>query len=104
MINMKTWLAASTVAAVLGLASALSAQLAPTPFLIDATAPAPAPETGFLNMGGVSPAGHRISVDSRSLSLDGKPWLPVMGAFHFARYPEKYWRGGTPKMKVCSDP
>ena len=100
MINMKTWLAASTVAAVLGLASALPAQQAPTPFLIDATVPAPAPETGFLNMGGVSPAGHRISVDSRSLSLDGKPWLPVMGEFHFARYPEKYWREELLKMKA----
>jgi hypothetical protein len=51
-------------------------------------------------MGGVSPAGHRISVDSRSLSLDGKPWLPVMGEFHFARYPEKYWREELLKMKA----
>ena len=51
-------------------------------------------------MGGVSPAGHRISVDSRSLSLDGKPWLPVMGEFHFARYPEKYWQEELLKMKA----
>ncbi len=51
-------------------------------------------------MGGVSPAGRRISVDSRSLSLDGKPWLPVMGEFHFARYPEKYWREELLKMKA----
>jgi hypothetical protein len=51
-------------------------------------------------MGGVSPAGRRISVDSRNLSLDGKPWLPVMGEFHFARYPEKYWREELLKMKA----
>ena len=100
MIDMKTWLAASTLAAVLGLTFALSAQQAPTPFSIDATTPAPARETGFLNMGGVSPSGRRISVDSRSLSLDGKPWLPVMGEFHFARYPEKYWREELQKMKA----
>lgn len=97
---MKKWLGVSTLAAVLGLTSALSAQQTTAPFLIDATAPAPAPETGFLNMGGVSPSGHRISVDSRSLSLDGKPWLPVMGEFHFARYPEKYWREELQKMKA----
>jgi hypothetical protein len=100
MINMKTWLGAGTLTAFLGLASVLPAQQIPPPFLIDATAPAPAPETGFLKMGGVSPAGHRISVDSRSLSLDGKPWLPVMGEFHFSRYPEKYWQEELLKMKA----
>jgi hypothetical protein len=100
MINMKTWLAAITVAAFLGLSSVLPAQQVPPRFSIDATVPAPAPETGFLNMGGVSPAGHRITVDSRNLSLDGKPWLPVMGEFHFARYPEKYWREELLKMKA----
>lgn len=51
-------------------------------------------------MGGVSPSGHRISVDSRNLSLDGKPWLPVMGEFHFSRYPEKYWQEELLKMKA----
>ena len=92
MIMMKTWLGISILAAFLGLTSALSAQQIPPPFLIDATAQAPAPETGFLKMGGISPAGHSLTVDSRSLLLDGKPWLPVMGEFHFTRYPEKYWQ------------
>jgi hypothetical protein len=100
MINMKTWLGVSTLAVFLGLQAALSAQQSPPPFLIDATAQASAPETGFLKMGGVSPAGRRISVDSRSLLLDGKPWLPVMGEFHFARFPEKYWQEELLKMKA----
>jgi hypothetical protein len=90
MINMKTWLGASILAALTALASVLMVQQAPPPLSIDATAAAPVPETGFLRMGGVSSTGHRLSVDSRSLSLDGKPWLPVMGEFHFTRYPEKY--------------
>jgi hypothetical protein len=51
-------------------------------------------------MGGVSPSGRRIAVDSRSLLLDGKPWLPVMGEFHYSRYPEKYWREELLKMKA----
>ena len=100
MINMKPWLVASTFVALLSLDPALLAQQLSLPFLIDATAPAPAPETGFLKMGGVSSTGHRLSVDSRSLSLDGKPWLPVMGEFHFTRYPEKYWQEELLKMKA----
>ena len=97
---MKTWLSAIILAAFLGLCCGLPAQQAASHFFIDATNPAKAPETGFLSMGGVSPAGHSISVDSRNLSLDGKPWLPVMGEFHFARYPEKYWPEELLKMKA----
>jgi len=89
---MKTRISAIALTALLSLASMLTAQQVPPSLFIDASTPAPAPEIGFLHMGGVSPSGHRISVDSRSLSLDGKRWLPVMGEFHFTRYPEKYWR------------
>lgn len=97
---MKTWFSTITLAALLCLTSVLTAQQVAPSFFIDASTPAPAPETGFLHMGGVSPSGHRISVDSRSLSLDGKRWLPVMGEFHFTRYPEKYWREELLKMKA----
>src|ERR1019366_8218586 len=59
---------------------------------IDASRPVLAPESGYLRMGGKSSSGHEIiQVNSRFLTLDGKPWLPVMGEFHFSRYPEKYW-------------
>jgi hypothetical protein len=97
---MKTWFGVGIFTAFLGISSVLSAQQISPPLLIDATGQAAAPETGFLRMGGVSPAGDRISVDSRSLSLNGKPWLPVMGEFHYARYPEKYWREELLKMKA----
>jgi hypothetical protein len=100
MINMKRWLGVTILTALTVLTSGSAAEQAPPPFSIDATAASPAPETGFLNVGGVSPSGHRISVDSRSLSLDGKPWLPVMGEFHFSRYPEKYWQEELLKMKA----
>ncbi len=100
MINMKTRLAACILSAILSTSFVLSAQPVPTPFLIDATTPAAAPETGFLNMGGVSPDEHKIAVDSRSITIDGKPWLPVMGEFHYARYPEKYWHEELLKMKA----
>jgi hypothetical protein len=100
MISMKTWFGVSILTAFMGISSVLSAQQVSPPYLIDATAQASAPETGFLQMSGISPAGRRISVDSRSLLLDGKPWLPVMGEFHYSRYPEKYWREELLKMKA----
>jgi hypothetical protein len=31
---------------------------------------------------------------------DGKPWIPVMGEFHFTRYPEPYWEEEILKMKA----
>jgi hypothetical protein len=50
--------------------------------------------------GGRSPNGHQITVNNRYLMLDNKPWLPVMGEFHFSRYPEQYWEEELLKMKA----
>lgn len=96
---MKISFSCCALAAVL-FAGSLLAQQTNRALVIDATAPRPETEAGFLNMGGVSPSGHRISVDSRNVLLDGKPWLPVMGEFHFTRFPEKYWREELLKMKA----
>jgi len=82
------------------LSSAISAQNMPARMRIDATVPAPATETGFLHLGGVSPTGHRVEVNSQYLTYDGKPWLPVMGEFHFSRFPQKYWEEEILKMKA----
>ncbi len=73
-------------------------------FTIDASTQEPLPETGYLQMGssraGISPDGKTLTVNSRYLELDGKPWLPVMGEFHYSRYPEKYWKDEILKMKA----
>ncbi len=37
---------------------------------------------------------------SKYLPRDGVPWLPVMGEFHFSRYPHRYWREELEKMKA----
>lgn len=97
---MKVLLAGFSLAAFLCLPCALTGQGAASAFTIDASAPAPVVETGFLHMGGSSPSGHRLAVNSRYLSLDGRPWLPVAGEFHFSRYPEKYWAEELGKMKA----
>lgn len=68
--------------------------------VIDASAVAPPPEGAYLKMGGQSSSGHEIRVNSRYLMHDGKPWLPVMGEFHFSRYPDRYWEEEILKMKA----
>ncbi len=61
----------------------------------------PPPASGGFHMGDSrSPDGQTITVDSDSLLLNGKPWTPVMGEFHFARVPEDEWREELLKMKA----
>jgi hypothetical protein len=48
-----------------------------------------------------TPAGSVLAVNSRYLMRDGKPWLPVMGEFHFTRYPHDKWEEELLKMKAA---
>jgi hypothetical protein len=59
-----------------------------------------APPSPLPQFSGKSPDGHTISVNSQYLMRDGKPWLPVMGEFHYTRYPERYWEEEILKMKA----
>jgi len=69
--------------------------------VIDASKPAGHVVSHRLEMSGKSPTGHEIAVaENQYLTLDGKPWLPVMGEFHYSRYPEKYWEEELLKMKA----
>jgi beta-galactosidase len=56
--------------------------------------------TGHLKMGGTNPQGVEINANNRFLTLNGEPWLPVMGEFHFSRYPNQLWRQELLKMKA----
>ena len=38
-------------------------------------------------------------MNARYLTLDGKPWLPVMGEMHYSRVPEAEWEEEILKMK-----
>ena len=55
---------------------------------------------GHLNLGGTSPAGGSIAVNSFYLSIDGKPVVPVLGEFHYSRYPREQWEEQLRKMKA----
>ena len=69
---------------------------------VDATRSVTAPETGYLQTGTTtSSSGHSIEVNSRYLLRDGKPWLPVMGEFHYTRFPAQYWDQELAKMKAA---
>lgn len=53
-----------------------------------------------LNMGGKNPNGEEINVTSRYFTRNGKPWLGVMGEFHFSRYSRENWHRELAKMKA----
>jgi beta-galactosidase len=73
-----------------------------TPIRIDASQPysepVPAPYDGGT---ATSPSGATLGLNSRYLTRDGKPWLPVMGEFHFSRYPRAQWEDEILKMKAA---
>ncbi|MGB8260178.1 MAG: beta-galactosidase, partial [Terracidiphilus sp.] len=80
---------------------AASAEDVQTPIRIDASEPYREAGPAFYEGGtAVSASGHRLEVNSRYLVRDGKPWLPVMGEFHFSRYPEARWEEELLKMKA----
>jgi hypothetical protein len=67
---------------------------------VDASAPTPAPRDGLLRMGSaVAPHGEVVGINNRYLTLQGHPWLPVMGEFHYSRSPVDSWADELAKMK-----
>jgi hypothetical protein len=69
--------------------------------VFDATASSAAPGSVPTQLGtNRAPNGNTITVNSQYLMRDGKPWIPVMGEFHFTRYPEAYWEEEILKMKA----
>ncbi len=49
----------------------------------------------------------KITFNKDYIVRNGKPWFPIMGEFHYSRYPQKYWKESLYKMKaggvqICS--
>jgi beta-galactosidase len=55
---------------------------------------------GHLDLGGSNPSGDKITVNSYYIELNGKPFFPIIGEFHFSRYPAEYWEESIRKMKA----
>lgn len=54
---------------------------------------------GHLDLGGKSIDGEEISVNSFYLERNGKPFIPIIGEFHYSRFPQEYWEEELLKMK-----
>lgn len=86
----------------LATAFAISNALAAQVIGVDASAPAAAPVTGHLQLGAAStPRGSVLGANNRYLTLDGQPWMPVMGEFHYSRSPAATWEAELAKMKAA---
>jgi beta-galactosidase len=72
----------------------------PAPIVINATRKPPPPAPLPFPVGGQSPDGHMLSANDRFLTRDGRPWFPVMGEFHYSRYPAADWEVEIQKMKA----
>ncbi len=64
------------------------------------TAPPPPVAAGFKMGESRRPDGSMLSLDSSSLMLSGRRWMPAMGEFQYSRYPENEWREELLKMKA----
>ncbi len=68
--------------------------------VIDAKTPGAPPRALPFAAGGSSPSGHTLSINNQYLVRDGKPWFPIMGEFHYSRYPEADWEEEILRMKA----
>lgn len=53
-----------------------------------------------LNMGGKNPDGTEINLTNKYFTKGGKPFIGVMGEFHFSRYNRSEWHKELAKMKA----
>lgn len=56
--------------------------------------------SGHLQLGGSNFKGESYAANNYYLIKNGQPYLPVMGEFHFSRYPAKYWDESIKKIKA----
>jgi hypothetical protein len=47
-----------------------------------------------------SPTHGVLSINQQCIELNGKPWIPVAGEFHYVRYPRRDWLTELRKMKA----
>ncbi len=73
----------------------------PNVYHTDLTESLPEPNLSLFTFGIASnPAGDTITADGTSLIENGKRITPVMGEFHYARYPRDEWRDALLKIKA----
>jgi beta-galactosidase len=77
-------------------------QTVATPIRIDASQPWREPgQANYTEGSATNPSGVTLGLNNRFLTLDGKPWLPVAGEFHFSRNPRDQWEDEILKMEAA---
>lgn len=55
---------------------------------------------GHLDLGGTRPPNDSIAVNSYYLEQNGRPFIPIVGEFHYCRMPAEFWEDSLRKMKA----
>lgn len=55
---------------------------------------------GHLDLGGKSKTGETIAVNSFYIERNSSPYIPVIGEFHYSRFPHQYWDTEIRKIKA----
>ncbi len=82
-----------------GLLAAVATSAA-TPYFLDLDGPEKAILRGHLDLGGSGPAGRTVEVNSSHIERDGRPYIPIVGEFHYCRVPADEWEESLRKMKA----
>ncbi|HET8841705.1 MAG TPA: beta-galactosidase [Ktedonobacteraceae bacterium] len=53
-----------------------------------------------LHLGGSSPGGETLAFTNYYMTSNGQPTIPVMGEFHFSRFPRQYWTDELRKIQA----
>jgi hypothetical protein len=83
------------------LALIFSCHLSAQDYYIDASSLHKEIRSGQLKMGNPGPEGKEILINNQYMTIGGKPAIPVMGEFHYSRYPREQWKDVILKMKAC---
>jgi hypothetical protein len=67
---------------------------------IDVTAVSSNIKRGHLDLGGKSTTGESIEVNNFYIERNGTPYIPVIGEFHYCRFPNQYWDTEIKKIKA----
>ena len=80
--------------------SATSFEVFGETYKIDLREPGKEIYRGHLKLGGSNPQGESVSFTNYYMEMNGEPFLPVMGEFHYSRYAERDWEQEILKMKA----
>ena len=61
----------------------------PSPIMVD-----------HLDLGGTAPSGETIAFTNFSMTSNTIPCIPVMGEFHYSRFPRRYWKQELQKIRA----